>query len=1085
MFSKVLHLTVLFLLWNGVISAQTNTLAINQDSYAALSGIYNYTYWDHNWSTSGAERSFTQHTSSYRLNVDYTNLSINKLLLTNNFLTPEEAFAQLKSDLFPENGFDGDLDYAILQDGVREFEKSNSPTSTSRNASQMSEFGTWFNRRFVSTDFTPNAPVVTWHTGIEFAGWHDRLKLTFHVKPTEDITNGQLEFSLTMPQEYSEIIEDGDFVGFATASDQGFVVKGSEQVASMSLDGNKLTVQSSMATLVADEAYEISLILVPIQEDLSVLYSSAFQPESELSIHTTQILPNGQQNASISYDATDGLHVLDMPRYSMGFGNCDLVDVMQDMMITLTNSEALDKKARLCFRQLPNVNVVGFNTLLRNANGDPSGYPVQVSKNWHLSKDQFFSGSWIREYTELVIPANSSVTFKYTRTGAKWGEVLSACSHQLSVAGSGVPRGQWLEAALGSFGENITHSPDWEFGGSIGTDFRPLLTGNEVCTFTSNLGGLDMFAYENNSGRIHLAQAKTKFDRYSPNLTETSLSFLSEDGKLKCDSTFYLVRSDDIFRLYYRVKMEALEDTNFNRFDLFQVGGDNYNTFTTRNVFFGDESGMVAEITPHNNGSNDYTTNAIPLNGNSPWLWLGDNELTSNPPAFLSTPANIGMIIRDYQAEFSGVAANTPYLRERSSSIGFSASSGEDPTSYCIVPPPSVNSFSGGDKMEMMVEMVLLPEDLADYSGENLNFINALNLYGSSWELLLREVVGNDVVAISGHAVDSSFPITVPAVANTGAVTLQGGKSYVPIVFSGLTDVNEPSLWKRVAGDEEWLPVDQATHGKDFWQANYDPATGLYDLIFNVNQDSADDSAAVIQYVLGEPSDCDDFVNVVDGEMTINATRGPDEIVVLQIGTSLIASVNQECLQIYPLLNVDHITINGFGGADFILVGAAVTTTISGGFGADEIIGGTRVNEIFGGPGADTITGGPAADFINAGRGFDTVFGLAGDDEIIGGDADDTLNGGAGDDNLFGGLGADTIFGGNGDDFLVGNPGADELSGGGGNDDLTGLGGPDELLGGPGNDTLNGGSGFDILNGGSGVDTSVDSGEVELNIENT
>ena len=112
---------------------------------------------------------------------------------------------------------------------------------------------------------------------------------------------------------------------------------------------------------------------------------------------------------------------------------------------------------------MPNVNVVGFNSLIRNNNGDPSGLPLQVSKNWHNGTEQLFSGSWIREYTEIVVPANTTVHFDYTKTGAKWGETYCVSSHQLSVVGAGIPRGGWLEAALGSFGESVTHSPDYDW----------------------------------------------------------------------------------------------------------------------------------------------------------------------------------------------------------------------------------------------------------------------------------------------------------------------------------------------------------------------------------------------------------------------------------------------------------------------------------------------------------------------------------------------------------------------------------------------------------------------------------------------
>ena len=66
----------------------------------------------------------------------------------------------------------------------------------------MAEFGTWQNKRFVSTNFT-NAPQLdSYFTGVEFTNWHNRFKITFHVKPTATITNGQLQLSIDIPTEY-------------------------------------------------------------------------------------------------------------------------------------------------------------------------------------------------------------------------------------------------------------------------------------------------------------------------------------------------------------------------------------------------------------------------------------------------------------------------------------------------------------------------------------------------------------------------------------------------------------------------------------------------------------------------------------------------------------------------------------------------------------------------------------------------------------------------------------------------------------------------------------------------------------------
>ena len=233
------------------------------------------------------------------------------------------------------------------------------------------------------------------------------------------------------------------------------------------------------------------------------------------------------------------------------------------------------------------------------------------------------------------------------------------------------------------------------------------------------------------------------------------------------------------------------------------------------------------------------------------------------------------------------------------------------------------------------------------------------------------------------------------------------------------------------------------------------------------------------------PDNCSVAIEVINNELIIDGTQGPDDIVVTQNRGILEIAANEDCFGTVALAGIDRIVINGFGGADTIEVNALVSTLIRGGSGADDIFGSPYPNEIFGGPGADIIFGGAMDDTLNAGRGQDTVFGFAGNDTILGGDAADMISGGSGDDELVGGLGGDTLLGQGGNDILIGNAGADTLNGGAGNDELTGLGGPDQMLGGPGNDDFRGGAGYDTFNGGSGADTALDNGEVEISIENS
>ncbi len=846
---------------------------------------YNYTFWDDSFLESiSDQRKFSIQASSFNMNINYDNLEIQSLDINDTNLSKEEAFAASKSAIFP-NEYGGTIDYAIVQNDVAIHEKNlANPTDFGNKDSQVAEFGTWLNRRFVSTNLTNSAPVEKYFTGVEFTNWHNRMKLTFHVRPTADISNGQLQFSVEIPAVYSELYNSGDIYGFANGADKGFSIKEGITADELVVNGNTITVTTLPENLVAGKDYNVSIIVYAIENNLSTTYTDGALAETPINLLANQTAPNSDTQPTINYNADEGIHFLDIPREKLGAEFCNQENALQNIELTLINESNIEKTVRLCFRQLPSIGVTGFNSLITNENGDPSGFPLQVSKNWHRTTPQLFSGSWIKEYTEILLPANTVANINYTRTGAMWGETFSASSHQLSVTGSGIPKGGWLEAALGSFGETVTHSPDYQFGNSNVCDYRPFLVTNEnyegtskECSWTGNVGGMDMWVYVNDSGeRIYQKGTKTRFQRYSPNLTETSLSAFSSDDKLKLDYTFYLNRSDDYVRVYYKVKIKALEDTPFDRLDIFQMGGDTYNYYASRVVKYGDDSGVKGEFNPTNNGSNKYTSAEVGLTGNRPWIWAGDGIYTSGAGGDLGIDTNNGLIVNDYSAQIGGVSANTPYFRERSSSRGISSSTGVNPTSYCLVAPPGTTKLIAGDSIELIVETVILPKLAGDYYGPNTSFDNALSKYGNSVDLFLREVQGNTVEITScENVVDLVYPYTVNTINNTARIKMTGGKGYVPVIFSGLTDVKDPVLWKRTDGS--WEIVDQSQHGKDFWQANYQSDTKTYDLIYNVNQDTPDDAQAIVHYYLGKvrPDNEEDCYIKVQAKLYLEGLYNP------------------------------------------------------------------------------------------------------------------------------------------------------------------------------------------------------------------
>jgi hypothetical protein len=64
---------------------------------------------------------------------------------------------------------------------------------------------------------------------------------------------------------------------------------------------------------------------------------------------------------------------------------------------------------------------------------------------------------------------------------------------------------------------------------------------------------------------------------------------------------------------------------------------------------------------------------------------------------------------------------------------------------------------------------------------------------------------------------------------------IRGGVGVFPVTFSGLDSYRSPLLEEKTA--DGWKPVDQSVHGKDFWQCDFPPETGRWDITFTVRRD--------------------------------------------------------------------------------------------------------------------------------------------------------------------------------------------------------------------------------------------------------
>ena len=78
------------------------------------------------------------------------------------------------------------------------------------------------------------------------------------------------------------------------------------------------------------------------------------------------------------------------------------------------------------------------------------------------------------------------------------------------------------------------------------------------------------------------------------------------------------------------------------------------------------------------------------------------------------------------------------------------------------------------------------------------------------------------------------------------ACTVAGGIGYLPVTFSGLSDYRGLEL--LVDGQ----PLNQAVHGNDFWQTDYDSQTHKWRITYNLLRDGLGTSRLELRKISGQ-----------------------------------------------------------------------------------------------------------------------------------------------------------------------------------------------------------------------------------------
>ena len=501
-------------------------------------------------------------------------------------------------------------------------------------------------------------------------------------------------------------------------------------------------------------------------------------------------------------------------------------DAIERVRITLKNSANRESTVRLLFEKTAaglrghlGQSITGISAILRDADGHPLGIPVQLSKNWHgRSGDNSYAGTWFHGFTQLRLPAETTVDVELTLAFAHWGGVPAASHAQLCLIGWGANQ-LWDESAMGSWGESICYEPDQIQAGCSILDIRPLMVtsmGNgPAWGWTNNVGGGDFFRLFDRSGlRVPHGRMKTAYEKQGPCLTEVTYAGQVGEG-IKHVETVSLARTDDIVRGVYRIRMDVKQPFDFSRLILFQIGADTYSYTGERKMAVGDVTGLVREWDTQW-GGDEYRTQPFECVGEVPWVSL--HEAGRRPGAERGAWANRGVVIREWRARLGGKDAR-PWVAERGAVVGGTATSTLD-----IVPPPDVSRLLPGDFVEATIEHLVLPQAAADYYGPNEPLRAALATMQDTWRLVHREAVGNARrVAVRKGRLERVHPdVRVTAKDGRAEFTISGGLGYVPITVTGLPT-------HRGGGFTiDGTPCDQAVHGNDFWQTDFDPETGTW-----------------------------------------------------------------------------------------------------------------------------------------------------------------------------------------------------------------------------------------------------------------
>lgn len=778
------------------------------------------------WWRSGVrgERIWQIKTSRYAMTFDCDSLNLSTIFPLATYLPEETALVQPNDQSFPTGTPATSLSCTLTAAGTTVPVRAK---SNNNDDAHLLESGKFYQRRWQKIKTTSGPALSATQSGLEICAWPDRVSIVCRVVPTTDVAAGGLDLTLDFQDIYEAVASRWGAHALAAANGSGFVVLKSAGSDTLTVDPvtARVSVHTDGGNWQANQERSVGLVIYPSMNATDTFRQAIAIESGQLMVTANQVVPVAAPLVA-SYDADRGYYQIPL-RTDVNGGDPDRVERSR---IVVTNGTAVTRPVRFAFTKSNPPYAAGVTCLIRDADGNPLGIPVQLSKNWHVGTGDRWEGPWFHGLTMFTVPANTTLAFEVLMAGQNYGGVPAASHAQLCLVGWGGNQ-QWEEAAIGCWGESLCYDPDSDLAKAIGTDSRPLLllssTGAQK-QWTGNYGGCDFLRYYSSFiSRRYQKRIRTRYQRYGPNLTDVTYAGLTDDSKIEYQYSASLYRSNDITRGLHRIRYDVKSDTPFNRMVFFQLASDNYNYNggNTHAYGYGDQSAPAAQWTTTN------VTTPTPLTGNLPWFSTLNCPVDSTVPS--QTGATRGFIVRSWNARINGQDGVAPHFVSKGSCLD-------------LVPPPGVSTLKAGDYVEAEIERVYFGQAASAYYGGDANLTTAMQTYGNTHEMVMREAIGNQLtVAVTNGSLENSYPIRIQTQHNQAQFSVTGGLGYVPMTFTAVTDYRNPLLEEKVG--RNWIAIDQSAVGKDFWQADYDPVAAAWEITFNVKLDAAYQDIAALR----------------------------------------------------------------------------------------------------------------------------------------------------------------------------------------------------------------------------------------------